>query len=158
MGRPSGYTEEQAERVCDKLALGWSLRKIEEHVDEDGSTYPCKDTILTWCWKIEGFSDRYARAQEAGCEAVRQEMQEIADDGRNDWMKRLAFNGGNPAWEINGEAINRSKLRWEDRRWYLGKKQPKKWGEAQQIDMTVKGQMDNTLKIEFVEPSGKEQK
>lgn len=152
-GRPSLYTPDLVERVLLKLALGWSLRKIEVHVDDDGVEMPHKDTILTWRLKHEEFAEQYARAQEMGCEAIREEMREIADDGTNDFVERLAFKGGTKTLEINGEAIQRSRLRWEDRRWYLGKKQPAKWGE--QVTHSIQGVAGAppvSLEVVFVKP------
>lgn len=120
---------------------------------EENPELPDDKTIYRWLIKHEIFREMYTRAKEIQqLGPMGESLINISDDGRNDWMKRLAFNGGNPSWEVNGENINRSKLRVETRKWLMAKLAPKKYGEAQQIDMTVKGGMDNTLKIEFVEP------
>jgi hypothetical protein len=46
------------------------------------------------------------------------ELVEIADDGRNDWM--------NTKWgeKFNKEAAERSKIRIEARKWLMGKRNP----------------------------------
>jgi hypothetical protein len=83
-------------------------------------------TVYRWLLdeKHETFCRSYARARELQAEHLFEEMQEIADDGRNDWMERNGF----PM--VNGEAIQRSKLRLEDRKWRAGKLKPKVYGDA----------------------------
>ena len=63
----------------------------------------------------------------ASADTLFDEMLDIADDARNDWMER---NGKDDAgWEANGEHIQRSKLRLEARKWMAGKLRPKKYGD-----------------------------
>lgn len=61
-GRPSSYTPEVANEVCERLAAGESLRSIcnDSHI-------PHISTVLLWVvdGKHETFSEQYARAREA---------------------------------------------------------------------------------------------
>ena len=43
-------------------------------------------------------------AREVQFLAIADELLEIADDGRNDWMQRTGNDGG---WDLNGEHIQR---------------------------------------------------
>jgi hypothetical protein len=141
VGRPAIYTEELALTVIDRLSSGESLRSICEE-DE----MPDKKTVLKWLATKPEFVAQYSRARELAVEAIAEDLFDISDDGRNDWMERLAFNGANPGWEVNGESINRSKLRVDTRKWYLSKIAPKKYGDNQKIDLTAT--VDTTVKAQ----------
>jgi hypothetical protein len=81
-------------------------------------------TVRNWALdNKEGFFPQYARAREIQAYAVADELLEIADDGRNDWMER---NGG---CELNGEHVQRSRLRIDARKWHLSKILPKVYGD-----------------------------
>lgn len=54
---------------------------------------------------------------------------DIADDGSNDWMERFNKDGESIGWVVNGEAVQRSKLRVDARKWALSKLLPKKYGD-----------------------------
>jgi hypothetical protein len=122
MGRHSDYTPEMADRICDLIIEGNSLRVIE---DTEGM--PSKTTILRWVAKHPEFRDQYARACEARTEAHADEILAIADDGSNDWMQKN--HGENIVWVENGEAIRRSQLRIDSRKWLMSKLSPKKYGD-----------------------------
>lgn len=83
---------------------------------------------------VEGFSPQYARARDIGLDAVADEMLDIADDGRNDWMENN--NPENPGYLFNGEHSSRSKLRVDTRKWYLAKLAPKKYGDKTSMELT----------------------
>ena len=60
------------------------------------------------------------------------EILEIADDATNDWMER---NGeGDAAYSLNGEHVQRSRIRIDARKWMAGKLRPKVYGEKQTIE------------------------
>lgn len=122
MPRQSDYNEEIATAICEKLAEGKSLRSICE-----GEDFPSKTTVLRWLEAHEPFRAQYARAREAQADTLFDECIDIADDGHNDFMLRK--HGETESWAENGEAIQRSKLRIDARKWMAGKLQPKKYGE-----------------------------
>jgi hypothetical protein len=124
-GRPSDYSPELAETICNLLIEGNSLRAIE---DMDGM--PSKTAILRWVAKHPEFRDQYARALEARTDAHADEILAIADDGHNDWMQKQF--GDDVKWVENGEAIRRSQLRIDARKWLMSKLAPKKYGEKVQ--------------------------
>lgn len=59
VGRPSKYTEELADRICDALGNGKSLREI---CREDG--IPDRSTVLRWMASNEDFAAKCARTRE----------------------------------------------------------------------------------------------
>ncbi len=88
---------------------------------------PGKSTIFRWLAKHAEFRDQYARACEARTEAHADEILAIADDGSNDWMQKN--HGDTIVWVENGEAIRRSQLRIDSRKWLMSKLSPKKYGD-----------------------------
>ena len=124
MSRPSDFTEEIAAEICSRIADGQSVREI--CLAED---MPNKATVFRWLGKHTTFRDQYALACDARAEHLADELLDIADNGENDWMERLNSDGENIGWTANGEAIQRSKLRVDTRKWLLGKLQPKKYGD-----------------------------
>lgn len=98
---------------------------------------PSIATVFAWMRKFPEFLKQYARAKEESADALTDEMLEIADDARNDWMQRHGKNedGSEPAgWVANGEHIQRSRVRIDTRKWLASKLKPKKYGDR--VDLT----------------------
>lgn len=123
IGRPSDYSQELADAICERIADGESLRRI--CTDED---MPAKSTVFRWLSLNTAFSDQYAKAKEEQAESLFDEILDIADDGRNDYMSSVDDEGG-LAYKLMGENIQRSRLRLDARKWMAGKLRPKKYGE-----------------------------
>lgn len=93
---------------------------------------PGVTTVFKWIRENEEFAKQYARATEERTEAMAEDILDISDDGTNDWM------------EVNGrdvpdsEAIQRSKLRVDTRKWIMSKMKPKKYGDK--LDLTSGGE------------------
>jgi hypothetical protein len=68
-------------------------------------------------------TEMYARARESRHEIRSDEMYAIADDGKNDWME--SNDPDNPGYKLNGEHVQRSKLRVDLRKWELSKLAPR---------------------------------
>lgn len=118
--------------VCAALCAGLSEgRSLNELCGKGG--IPSKQTILRWLADSEEFRAQYARAKEFGAEAIAEDILEIADDGRNDWMEKLDKEGQGAGWILNGEAVRRSQLRVDARKWLLAKLAPKKYGDKVQL-------------------------
>lgn len=130
-GRPSLYSLELAALICDRIASGESLRQVCR--DE---SMPCTSTVLKWAREIEEFSQHYAKAREALLEHWAEEITEIADDGSNDWMQNA--DPENPGYRLNGEHINRSRLRVDTRKWLLSKLAAKRYGDRVAAEITGK--------------------
>jgi hypothetical protein len=125
MGRPSDYTPELADAICARLAEGESVRSIG--ADEQ---MPDASTIFRWIRKHPEFCEQYARAKEESADAMGEDILDIADDARNDWMERRGEDDA--GWVVNGEHIQRSRLRVEARKWLASKLKPKKYGDKMQ--------------------------
>lgn len=86
-------------------------------------------TIAQWLRDDPQFREQYARACDIRADAIFEDMLEIADDGSNDWMERKNSEGEVIGWQENGEALRRSALRIETRKWLAGKMKPKVYGD-----------------------------
>lgn len=128
-------SEEVRQTICDQLADGRSLREI---CRQDGM--PACSTVFKELSEDATFAEQYARAKQAGIEAMAEDILEIADDGRNDWMERNAEDGG---FAVNAEAVRRSQIRIDARKWLLSKLAPKKYGDK--IEHDHKGGVTLTL-------------
>lgn len=122
-GRPSGYNQEIAAKICERLATGKSLRTV--CLDPD---MPAMGTVFVWMGKHPEFKEQYAHAKEESADALAEEMFDISDDGSNDWMEAHKKNGEIDV-VLDKEHVNRSRLRVDTRKWYLSKIKPKKYGE-----------------------------
>jgi hypothetical protein len=134
MGRPSNYSAETVDTICDRIAKGESLRSICED-----DKMPALRTVFDWLAddKNSHFRSKYARAREAQADQIFDEMLDIADDGTNDWMEKRNADGQNIGWQENGEALRRSALRISTRQWMASKLQPKKYGDKLDVNQTV---------------------
>lgn len=127
-------------RIIDQIVQGDSLRTICTAED-----MPAASTVFLWLRDDTAFSEQYARAKEAQVEALVDDILDIADDGSNDWMERKSADGQNVGWQENGEAMRRSQIRIDARKWLAGKLKPKKYGDK--LDVEHSGQMDIVVNI-----------
>jgi hypothetical protein len=124
-GRPTLYTEAIAAEICQRIAEGETLNQIcrSDHM-------PSRPTIVSWVLEDRsGFSDRYARARHMLLEHWSDEVVDISDDGSNDWMERNHGEDKQSSWTINGEHVQRSRLRVDTRKWLLSKLKPERYGD-----------------------------
>lgn len=127
-GRPSKFTQALADRICDELSDGRSLRNVCSAED-----MPAKLTVLRWLREKPDFCAQYARAKDESADAMADEILDIADDSTNDYVTRLHYNGPKPERVVDAEHINRSRLRVETRKWIASKLKPKKYGDLTQL-------------------------
>jgi hypothetical protein len=88
------------------------------------------------------------RAREAQADAIFDECLDIADDGSNDFMGEDE--------KYNGDAVARSKLRVDTRKWMAGKLAPKKYGDKTLIGSDPDNPLPTGLQISFVKPGQNE--
>jgi hypothetical protein len=138
IGRPSIFTPELAARICAELACGRSLRSVCKAND-----MPDIATVFRWLQDKPEFRDQYEKAKHESADALVEEMLDIADDGTNDWMEFHDKDGESAGWKLNGEHVQRSRLRVDVRKWAASKLKPKKYGER--VDMNHGVQPDDPL-------------
>jgi len=122
-GRPSTFTWAVANKICERLAEGETLRSI---CRDKGM--PAASVVRRWALDDrEGFYAHYARARDTGLDAMADELLDIADDGEND---------RDADGKADSEHINRSRLRVDTRKWYLSKLAPKRYGDRSSLELT----------------------
>lgn len=126
MGRPSSFTQEMADIICDQLSDGRSLRSVCS-----GEGMPAKITVLKWLRERPDFASQYARAKEESADTHADDLTDIADDTSQDFIKQE-----NGTMVVNNEAIQRSRLRVDTRKWIASKLKPKKYGEKLDLEHT----------------------
>lgn len=123
MARPSKFTKEISEAICDRLAGGESLRQICRDPE-----MPSRESVRRWLRDDQEFRALHARAREDQADHYAEEILEIADDGTNDWQER-ELKSGRISSAPDHEHISRSKLRIDTRRWLIAILAPKKYGD-----------------------------
>jgi hypothetical protein len=95
-----------------------------------------------YAWAVDnlaGFSLRYAQARRMLLQHWAEELTEIADDGRNDWMERRKLDG-TITKHVDHECVQRSKLRVDTRRWLLSKLVPEYGDKIMHQQLGANGQ------------------
>jgi len=118
-GRPTDYSDNKADEICELIAEGNSLVKICKREDMPG-----RSTAMRWLLNHPYFRDRYALARELQADYLFEELLDIADDTFND-----AIEDKNGNVRTNWEVVNRSRLRIDTRKWIISKLAPKKYGD-----------------------------
>ena len=132
VGRPSKYTNKLADEICQMIAQGQSVRSICAKEDMISM-----QTFFRWLRENDKFSEQYARACEERSYMHAEEILEIADDATNDYMEQHDESDELTGYKLNGENIQRSRLRIDTRKWLMSKLNPKVYGDK--LDMTTNG-------------------
>ena len=118
------FSQDLFDEICEQIADGKSLRAICRQDD-----MPATSSVMRWIANSEKLQEQYARATDLRAENMFEDILDIADDGANDWMER---EGGEQV--LNGEHVQRSRLRIDARKWVLSRMKPKKYGDKLDID------------------------
>jgi hypothetical protein len=133
VGRPRVLTHALKTEICERIIDGETIRQIaaEAHLPDARTIY------RTLAAEDEAeFRQQYARAKEFQLYRMEDELLEIADDATNDWMeKRDRATGEAIDWQVNGEHIQRSRVRIDTRKWIMSKRAPKKYGDRIQQEI-----------------------
>lgn len=113
LGRPTDYTKDMADNICEKISGGLSLRAI---CAEPGM--PARGTVYRWLIENADFQDQYARAREKQADYFAEEIIEIADSA-----------------EAESAAVSKAKLQIDARKWAASKIAPKKYGDKTELDV-----------------------
>lgn len=93
-----------------RIILGTPIHRLCEE-DE----FPDERTLYRWMLADPALCQKITQARAVARDKRMDEIDEIADDGRNDWMEQLDKEGGVAGWKLNGESVARSRLRVEAR-------------------------------------------
>lgn len=126
MARPTLFTQEYADSICEHIVAGKSL--VTWCKEEDRPSFR---SVMRWLESDKEFRHNYARAREAQADFLAEEIIQISDDGQND---SYTDEDGNE--RTNHDVIARSRLRVDARKWYAAKLAPKKYGEKTETVLT----------------------
>lgn len=132
-GRPSKFTKELAETICERLALGESLRAICRD-----AKMPSQSMVFRWLSDNEQFREQYARARDFQADSWADEILQISDDGSND-----TYTDSNGNERVDHDVVARSKLRVDTRKWLMARMAPRKYGDK----LSVAGDGDSPLTV-----------
>nr|WP_284271473.1 terminase small subunit protein [Mycoavidus cysteinexigens] len=113
--------------------VGQSLRSICAQ-----KNMPYQATVYRWLTQSESFRDQYARAREVQADTLADEVLDIADDATQDMQ---VDEQGHE--RVRHEAVQRSKLRVDARKWLAGQLAPKKYGDR--IQQNISGAHDGPI-------------
>lgn len=150
-GRPSSYTQQVADAICEQLAYGQSLRAICASED-----MPSKTTVMRWLAANAAFRDQYACAREQQADAYADEIVQISDEAD----VSIKHDGEDVRLALDSTAVARNRLRVDARKWVASKLAPKKYGDriAQEITGGDGGPVDVITRVEVVgvKPKGED--
>jgi hypothetical protein len=122
-GRPSSYTKELSDKICQELAMGKSIRTVCAS-DE----MPSVATIFNWMRAHPEFLEQYARAKQEAADAMAEDILTIAEV-TVDMVQQ------NPT--VAGPMVQAQRLHIDTKKWLMSKLQPKKYGDK--LDVTSDG-------------------
>lgn len=130
--------ERAIREILERISNGESLRSILPKIDRE-EYLPSLSTFLLWVSEDKALSEHYARAMELRSHHLFEELFEIADDATNDFMR----NKKTGEYDFQAEAVQRSRVRIDTRKWALSKMNPKKYGDK----LELSGDAENPIQI-----------
>lgn len=130
-GRPSSYTPEIGDDICERLANGESLRRICLTPN-----YPRQATVFRWLAANEQFREQYRVAREAQADTLADEIIDIADG------KKALYEGLEPD-------VQRDKLSVHARQWVASKLKAKVYGDKQLIGSDPDNPLPTGIEVTF---------
>lgn len=135
MARPTDYSEQLAEKICETVASSpYGLKQIcEENPD-----FPSRDTIYKWKFRYKSFSDMYDNAKRIQADILAESITDISDDKSSD----IYFDDhGNK--RIDSGSVAHRKLMVDTRKWLASKMLPKVYGDKQVVENNHKFHEDD---------------
>lgn len=133
--RPKLYDPEIAAELCERIAT--EKTNIRDILKSD-ERFPSYGIVLRWLAEANEFKAMYAHARRLKMQLYEEEILEIADNDNADVYIATNEKTGEQTAKIDGEAIQRSKLRVDTRRWIMSKLDPYQYGD--QLDITSGGE------------------
>ena len=118
-----------ADAICEQLASGRSLVQVCNDPD-----YPDPATVYRWLEKFEPFREKYARAREQQAELYAAEIIALSDTPVE--ARKVVIKPDGSEEITIGDAVDRTRLQIDARKWYASKLAPKKYGDKLQTEIT----------------------
>jgi len=121
-GRPTTYTPETGDRICELMAEGVSAVRACKEVG-----VPMR-TFYAWQRDNEAFSAQVTRARDDQADTFADQMCDIAE---------------------YDEDVQRAKLKIDARKWVASRMKPKSWGDRQQLEHTGADGVPLSIRVEY---------
>lgn len=151
--RPPGrkYEPGLARKICERIAGGETLNAIcSEH------NMPNKQVVIKWLMQVgrNDFREMYYYARRVAAEILIDEVIEIADSTKGDWKPVYNRHGELIDIKADNEAIQRSRVRIDTRKWLAAKMIPRVYGENVEVTHGVTGKLAEMLQDASNQDSG----
>lgn len=125
VGRPTAFTQDLANEICDRLMSGELITQIcrDPHM-------PCRQTVWEWRENVPEFGDQYARAQRLQTEYLADDMLIRSRDESRDYLKvKRTLKDGTVVEEIKSDntAVLRDSLVTRSYQWIMERANPDKY-------------------------------
>ncbi len=134
MGRPTAYTPELAEEICEVIASS-ELGLL--HLCNARPHWPDRATIFTWRRKYADFRDKYTLAKEDQTEVCVEYMQEVMNEPHKYVDEETGYT------KIDVPML---RLKMDTMKWQAGKLKPKKFGEKVETITSENDLLEDSLK------------
>ena len=145
-GRPTKYTNELGDKICESIAKGISLAKMCKQKD-----MPEPRSVYRWRREIEEFSHNYDKAREDQADYMVEEILDIAD---NDVETPVIVDGvpimvdGKVVMTKDAVGVSHAKLRVDTRKWAASKFKPNRY--ADKVQQEISGANGGPVVIEEI--------
>ena len=138
-GRPTEYTKEKGDKICNQISTGRSLKSV---IEED-ETLPSLQTVYSWLRLYKHFLYNYTLATQNRTDAQLEQLNEMGD---------ISIDEAKLADPKSANAIVQAyKLKADNVKWVMSKMKPKKYGDKLELG----GDQDNPITIELVSYANK---
>lgn len=125
-GRPSIYSEELADRICQIVATHPHGLPVLCKMYPD---LPGHETINVWRWENKIFSDKYTLAKRMQSEILAESIEDVAHNLKESaWIDDLGIT------KIDAGMLGHARLVCDNRKWTAARLAPKIYGDQKQIE------------------------
>ena len=126
-GRPTKYSQQIANKICEGIAECKPLRVLAEENQISIAT------IFNWLER-PGFFDKYTKAREVQAEMLADSVREISDEEPQIEIVTSTEKGETVRTQLDSAGIMRNRLRVDTRKWLACKFLPKKYGDHVKVE------------------------
>jgi hypothetical protein len=151
IGRPTTYSQEMADKICEQVADGKSIRTICA-----GDDMPAVSSIFKWIRDYPEFSEQYRLAKEDCADAMAEDCIDIID---NQVEQPLLVEGipmaidGKMVMVKDNVSVSHAKERVAVRLKLMSKLMPKKYGDKLELGGDPNNPIQTVTRIELCAPS-----
>ena len=137
------YTDAIARKICERIMMKESLESICSD-----PRMPTKKAVIRWLAdpRFSDFREMYYYARRVQAEMFIDEIIDIADSAEKDWKPTYNRHGEQNGWKPDNEAIQRSRVRIDTRKWIAVHLVPKIYGDHVEVNHGISGDLAALIK------------